>query len=71
MLPLAEIRVALLDVLKENFGASLDQIVQAVARGFGFKSTSTPLREKIEAAVRTSQVQGEITEKDGLFVLAD
>lgn len=47
MLPPAEIRVAVFDIISRNFGAAEDQVVLAASRAFGFKSTSAQLREII------------------------
>jgi hypothetical protein len=43
--------VAIVQVVEENYGAERDQLVQAVARLFGFGSTSAQLREVVEAAL--------------------
>ena len=40
ILPPEEVRVAIAEVVEENYGAERDQLVQAVARLFGFGSTS-------------------------------
>jgi hypothetical protein len=45
ILPPEEVRVAIAEVVEENYGAERDQLVQAVARLFGFGSTSAQLRE--------------------------
>jgi hypothetical protein len=42
ILPPEEVRVAIAEVVEENYGAERDQLVQAVARLFGFGSTSAP-----------------------------
>jgi hypothetical protein len=51
ILPLEEVRVAIAEVVEENYGAERDQLVQAVARLFGFGSTSAQLREVVETAL--------------------
>jgi hypothetical protein len=50
-LPPEEVKVAIRQVVKENFGAEQDQLIQAVGRLFGFSSTSAQLREVVEAAL--------------------
>nr|WP_315217944.1 DUF3320 domain-containing protein [uncultured Duganella sp.] len=47
MLPPKEIELAVHNVIKNNFGASMDEIVLAVSRSFGFKATSSQIREMI------------------------
>src|SRR3546814_16218541 len=43
MLPTAEIRQAVLEIITANYGAGSHDLVLAVSRGFGFLSTSAPL----------------------------
>jgi very-short-patch-repair endonuclease len=50
-LPPEEIKVAIGQVVEENYGAERDQLVQAVARLFGFGSTSAQLRDVVESAL--------------------
>ncbi len=50
-LPPEEIKVAIGQVVEENYGAEQDQLVQAVARLFGFGSTSAQLRDVVESAL--------------------
>jgi very-short-patch-repair endonuclease len=50
-LPPQEVKLAIGQVIAENFGAEQEELVQAVARLFGFGSTSAQLREVVEAAV--------------------
>ncbi len=50
-LPPEEVKVAISRVVEENYGAEPDQLVQAVARLFGFGSTSAQLREVVESAL--------------------
>ncbi|WFU04526.1 DUF3320 domain-containing protein (plasmid) [Rhizobium sp. CB3171] len=67
-LPPTEIAAAAIAVLKENFGASKDQLVLAVARIFGFLSTSSQLRSVLELAIDDAVAAGQIVERDGMFV---
>jgi hypothetical protein len=50
-LPPEEIKIAIGQVVEQNYGAERDQLVPAVARLFGFGSTSAPLREVVERAL--------------------
>jgi hypothetical protein len=50
-LPPEEVKAAIDQVVEENYGAQRDQLVLAVARLFGFASTSAPLREVVENAL--------------------
>ena len=50
-LPPEEVKAAIDQVVEENYGAEQDQLVQAVARLFGFASTSAQLREVVENAL--------------------
>ncbi|MGY3450093.1 very-short-patch-repair endonuclease [Bradyrhizobium sp. USDA 4353] len=52
MLPPEEIKAAILQVVEQNFGAEEDQLLQAVARLFGFGSTSAQLREAVQSGLR-------------------
>jgi len=50
-LPPEEVKLAISRVVAENFGAEQDELIQAVARLFGFGSTSAQLREAVKEAV--------------------
>lgn len=51
ILPPEEVMAAIIQVVEQNYGAERDQLVQAVARLFGFGSTSSQLREVVEEAL--------------------
>jgi very-short-patch-repair endonuclease len=51
ILPPEEVMAAIVQVVEENYGAERDQLVQTVARLFGFSSTSSQLREVVEGAL--------------------
>lgn len=51
MLPPAEIERAILDIVEANYGAGRHELVQAVARAFGFSATSTQLRAVLSASI--------------------
>jgi hypothetical protein len=67
-LPPREIEAGLLRVVEENFGASPDELVTAVARLFGFLSTSAQLRGVLEAGIGTLVTNGELVLREGLYV---
>lgn len=50
-LPPEEVKAAIIEIVEANFGAEQDQLAQAVARLFGFNSTSAQLRAAVEAAL--------------------
>ena len=52
--------MAISRVVAENFGAEQDQLIQAVARLFGFGATSTQLREVMETALADLLDSGEL-----------
>ncbi|WP_035639296.1 DUF3320 domain-containing protein [Bradyrhizobium sp. ORS 375] len=51
MLPPEEIKAAIMQVVEQNFGAEQDQLIQAVARLFGFGATSAQLREAVQSSL--------------------
>lgn len=67
MLPPAEIEAALLGVVSQNFGATEDQAVQAVARAFGVKSTSSQLKDVISEVIASAIDRGNLTRRDTLI----
>lgn len=67
MLPPTEIRMALVDLVGQNFGATEDQAVQATSRAFGFKSTSGMLRSVILDEIKASLDAGILSKQDGLL----
>jgi hypothetical protein len=67
-LPPAEIALAVVDIVRINFGATGDQIVQAVSRSVGNKATSATVREMIEGEITRMVAAGSLTEQSGIFV---
>ena len=49
-----------MQVIEENFGAEHDQMAQAVARLFGFGSTSAQLREVVETTLTDLLESGQL-----------
>lgn len=69
MLPPAEIRVAALNVVRMNFGASPDQVVTAVSRALGIKSTSAQVKSAISSVVEEAVAKGELVDQGGVLVV--
>jgi very-short-patch-repair endonuclease len=69
MLPPTEIRMALVDLVAQNFGATEDQAVQAASRAFGMKSTSSQLRQIILNGVNAALKDGVLARQDSLIGL--
>jgi very-short-patch-repair endonuclease len=69
MLPPAEIRVAAVDVVRMNFGASPDQVVTAVSRALGIKSTSAQVRSAILSVVDDAIGKGELVKQGGVLAI--
>ena len=59
-LPPDEVTAAIRRVVAENFGAEQDQLIQAVARLFGFGATSAQLREVVESGLKDLLESGEL-----------
>jgi very-short-patch-repair endonuclease len=68
-LPPAEIQAALVSIISSNFGATEDQAVMAVSRVFGFKATSSQLREVIIKIMEELIGKEILARKDGLIDL--
>ncbi len=60
ILPPEEIKAAITQVVADNFGAEHDQMAQAVARSFGFGSTSAQLREVVESTLADLLESGQL-----------
>jgi very-short-patch-repair endonuclease len=70
MLPPEEIRQAVVDIVKANYGAARQDLVLAVSRSFGFLSTSAQLRTAIESAIDGALAAGDLEVRSDLLVLA-
>jgi very-short-patch-repair endonuclease len=68
MLPPQEIEVAVLDTVRRNFGASADEIVQTVSRLFGFKATSSQLRDIIQLRIDALINQAVLLQQGSILV---
>lgn len=69
MLPPSEIEAAAIQLLRKNFGASREQVIQAVARGLGIRSTSSQMRSVIESAINKAVRTGQLVEAQGLLTV--
>jgi hypothetical protein len=71
MLPPAEIRAGVADVIRENFGAREEEIVSTVLRRLGYATSGNTLREVVEMGIRKMRTSGEIQEHGELLTLVD
>jgi hypothetical protein len=69
MLPPTEIKAAALATVRDNFGATRDQIVQAVSRALGIKSTSAQVRAVIVDVVDAAVVRGELVAQGEMLAI--
>lgn len=67
MLPPAEIEVAAMQLIVRSFGATRDQVIQAVSRGFGIRSTSSQVRSVLEQALDAMIARRQLKEVAGLI----
>ena len=68
-LPPAELEAAILGVVRENFGATDEQVVQASARAVGFKATSGQLRELLAEVIAAAIAGERLTRRNGMLVV--
>jgi len=71
MLPPTEIMVAILTVVRIHFGMKADEVVAEVSRLFGFKSTSSQLRQVIYNQLQKLINAGSVTERDAVLQLLE
>ena len=67
MLPPVEIDQAIVTTVADNFGATVDELVVAVARAFGFSATSPALRAVLETRIARLVETGLLVEKGRLL----
>ena len=67
MLAPAEIEVAVLQLVLRSFGATRDQVIQAVSRGFGIRNTSSQVRVVIEQIIDAIVSRGQLKEVGGML----
>ena len=61
VLPPAELRIAALSIVHQNYGAGSEEVVTIVSRLLGFKATSAQLRATIEQAIDDLLESGALT----------
>jgi hypothetical protein len=69
MLPPEEIAAGAIDVVRANLGATEEQIVSAVLRLLGFKSTSSQLREVVLTTIRKLTADGILVQQGDLLIV--
>ncbi|MGA9608011.1 MAG: DUF3320 domain-containing protein [Rouxiella badensis] len=68
MLPPQEIALGIDQVVKNNFGATDDEIILSISRSLGFKATSGTLRKVIIEVVEQLLLKGTLVRQDALIV---
>ena len=71
MLPPAEICTAALAIVRSNFGAAPEEVVQGAARAFGFKSIGSQLREAVRTQLDAMVEAGDLLRKGDVLVLPE
>lgn len=71
MLPPKEIDIAIRSVVARNFGASSEEIVLSVSRSFGFKATSSQLRELVQMRIEGMVGSAALVRRGDNLVLSD
>ncbi|MFP3560925.1 hypothetical protein SB861_61625, partial [Paraburkholderia sp. SIMBA_049] len=54
-----------------SFGATREQVVQAVSRGFGIRNTSSQIRSVLEQAVDSMVARRQLKEVSGVLTAAE
>lgn len=67
LLPPMEIDEGLKIVIGQSLGATHEEAVNAVARGLGFKATSSQLRDLVRARIEVLKGQGDLEEREGML----
>ncbi|MDK1390060.1 DUF3320 domain-containing protein [Sinorhizobium sp. 8-89] len=67
MIPPMEIDQGLKEIIAASMGATAEQAVNAVARGLGFKSTSSQLRDAILARIDALKLEGGLVEENTML----
>ena len=71
MLPPQEIAVAIASTVRDNLGATRDEIVQSVSRAFGIRSTSAQVRGVILEQTDKAIAKGELVDQAGMLTVAE
>lgn len=56
-------------VVGQSLGATEEEAVNAIARGLGYKATSSQLRDIIRSRVEALKASGDLAERDGMLAL--
>jgi very-short-patch-repair endonuclease len=67
MLPPDEIEAAIFLVVRQNFGATREQVIQAVARGLGIRNTSAQVRSAIDDVIGLALSARRLIEVGGML----
>ncbi|ASE51337.1 hypothetical protein A7X63_02225 [Stenotrophomonas maltophilia] len=62
-----EMGVAILELVRENLGASLDEVALHVSRRLGFRTTSAQLRAALVGRAETLLARGVLVLRNGLL----
>jgi len=71
MLPPTEIEAAVSQLVQRSFGATRDQVIQAVSRGFGIRNTSSQVRCALEDVIETMIARRQLREVAGLLTVVE
>lgn len=71
MLPPTEVEVAVSQLVQRSFGATRDQVIQAVSRGFGIRNTSSQVRSALEDVIEKMIVRRQLKEVAGLLTVVE
>src|SRR3546814_10018795 len=63
--------LAILSVVRSNFGATEDQVALAAARRLGFKATSSQLKEVIAQVITDAVAKDLLARRNGLLVMGE
>ena len=68
-LPPSELDQGIIDLVKENFGATEDEVVQALARQLGYRSTSAQLKDAITTRTEALKANGQLKLEDHILAI--
>jgi hypothetical protein len=68
LLPPMEMDVAILELVRENLGATLDEVALHVSRRLGFRTTSAQLRAALVGRTESLLARGALDLRNGLVV---
>lgn len=68
MIPPMEVDEGILSILEAGFGATDDETVNAIARGLGFRSTSSQLKEFVKARIGSLMAEGKVQVRDSMLI---